>query len=217
MKLRSSVRRAYVVALLILSSATPESAAAGGALLLLGSLLHFIASGYLAKEKLIVSAGPYRFVRNPFYISNVLIDAGFALAASGLTLCAACFPIPLYFALFYLWIIPRRVRREEAGLLAAFGDAYDEYRAKVPRYVPNPFSRMPPRGAYAFANIVKNREVPRLINHLIIIPALLLSPIVKSRAWNDPVGWALGGSVVFGYAISTAFRLALRRKKSGGP
>lgn len=213
MKLRTNVRRAYVLALLVLSSATPESVGIGGGLVLIGSLIHFWASGYLAKEQLVVSAGPYRIVRNPFYFANVLIDGGLAAAASGLQLTWALAPVPVFFAAFYLWIIPRRVRQEESNLRRIFGEAYEEYCRLVPRYFPNPFSKMKPNGAFSMQNIAKNREVPRLINTVILLPLILLASQLKATSFRpDLIAWALIGAVAAGYALSILFRIVLKPK-----
>lgn len=216
MKLRTNVRRAYVVALVALSSATPESAGIGGILVLIGSLLHFWASGYLAKQQYVVSAGPYRLVRNPFYLANVLIDGGLAVVASGLQLTWALAPVPVFFGVFYLWIIPRRVRQEEATLRGIFGEAYEEYCRRVPRFVPNPFSKMKPNGAFSIQNIAKNREVPRLINTLLLLPLVLLASQLKATNFQpEALGWALAGTVAAGYALSVLFRLLLKPKAVG--
>jgi protein-S-isoprenylcysteine O-methyltransferase Ste14 len=75
--------------------------------------------------------GPYRFVRNPIYWSDL----------SALTLIAACLPwpglaMPALFYLHYLSII----RFEEASLAARHGLPYQAYMADIPRLLPTPRS-----------------------------------------------------------------------------
>jgi protein-S-isoprenylcysteine O-methyltransferase Ste14 len=80
----------------------------------------------------LVTSGPYRLVRHPFYVSCSLIFAGvFLLTANwliGLT------------GLLILTLLAVRTRREETELIARFGDAYRRYMATTGRFVPR-FSR----------------------------------------------------------------------------
>lgn len=63
----------------------------------------------------IVTAGPYRFSRNPMYVANVLFILGFAwLAASFWFVLAAV----IQAALLHVWVIPA----EERQLIRAFPD-----------------------------------------------------------------------------------------------
>ena len=76
----------------------------------------------------LVTTGPYRFVRHPFYV-NV------ALAFGTLSLVTRSW-------WFIAWIVPAlillavRTRREEANLEARFGDAWRSYAARTGRFVP---------------------------------------------------------------------------------
>jgi len=76
----------------------------------------------------LVTTGPYRFVRHPFYV-NV------ALAFGSLSLVTRSW-------WFIAWIVPAlillamRTRKEEANLEARFGDAWRAYAARTGRFVP---------------------------------------------------------------------------------
>ncbi len=79
--------------------------------------------------KFVVRGGPYRFVRNPMYVANLLIVSGGALffeswAVAGWAVLIA--------AAFHMFV----VRYEEPTLKRLFGDAYEEYRRSVPRWIP---------------------------------------------------------------------------------
>jgi protein-S-isoprenylcysteine O-methyltransferase Ste14 len=76
----------------------------------------------------IVSAGPYRFTRNPIYVGLLLALTGLAIGFDNLWLLAALVP-------FYLVIRYGVVAREEAYLERKFGAAYLDYKARVRRWL----------------------------------------------------------------------------------
>ena len=75
-----------------------------------------------------VTTGPYRWIRHPFYVGT----AGVVLANS--LLAANAFLILTGGAWFAL--VARRTRREEANLLARFGEEYRSYRGRTGRFLP---------------------------------------------------------------------------------
>lgn len=77
----------------------------------------------------LVSTGPFARVRNPLYLGNLLIWAGFALSANLLWLVPV---IVVLVGLEYHAI----VRWEETLLEARLGDSYRGYMQRVPRWVP---------------------------------------------------------------------------------
>jgi protein-S-isoprenylcysteine O-methyltransferase Ste14 len=76
----------------------------------------------------IVTAGPYRFTRNPIYAGMFLLLIGLAVAFDSLWLLVAL-------AMFYLVIRYGVVAREERYLERKFGGAYLNYKTKVRRWV----------------------------------------------------------------------------------
>lgn len=95
----------------------------------------------------VVADGPFRFVRNPFYLGTVLLAAGMALLASRL----GWVVIVGAMVLFTL----RLIGREEAELTASQGESYAAYKAAVPRVLPALLPRVPrssarPRWGQAF-------------------------------------------------------------------
>jgi protein-S-isoprenylcysteine O-methyltransferase Ste14 len=76
----------------------------------------------------LVETGPYRFTRNPMYLSFLLLLAGIGLIASldwSLPLL-----LPLWLALHRWVVLP-----EERYLSRKFGAPYDEFRARTRRWV----------------------------------------------------------------------------------
>src|SRR5207253_174612 len=78
----------------------------------------------------LVTGGPFAYVRNPLYLANVILWAGFALSA---WLPVAALLIVLLLALEYHAI----VGWEEQLLVSRLGDEYRAYMLRVPRWVPS--------------------------------------------------------------------------------
>ena len=75
----------------------------------------------------LVDSGPYGLTRNPMYLGHLIFFVGLAVLLSGVAW--------LVFAAHALWF-DRRVREDEAGLLAQFGEPYRVYMQRVKRWVP---------------------------------------------------------------------------------
>jgi protein-S-isoprenylcysteine O-methyltransferase Ste14 len=75
----------------------------------------------------LLRAGPYRFSRNPMYVSEVVVWAGWTLL----------FADPLLATLTGLFALTlkRAARLEEAALAARFGEDWREYAARTPRWI----------------------------------------------------------------------------------
>jgi protein-S-isoprenylcysteine O-methyltransferase Ste14 len=77
----------------------------------------------------LVAGGPFARLRNPLYVGNIALWAGFALTARLVWLAPL---ILLLLALEYHAI----VRWEETLLESRLGQAYRDYAARVPRWIP---------------------------------------------------------------------------------
>ena len=104
---------------------------AAGELLRLWGVSHIGVISRTRSERLgpLVSTGPFAMVRNPLYLGNLGIWAGFAISANLLWLVPV---IVLLVGLEYHAI----VRWEETLLEARLGDAYRSYMKRVPRWLP---------------------------------------------------------------------------------
>ncbi|MBA3946638.1 MAG: isoprenylcysteine carboxylmethyltransferase family protein [Herpetosiphonaceae bacterium] len=76
----------------------------------------------------LVVAGPYRYVRNPLYDTDMLLILGAALLTRKWALIVL---LGLYVAQLIM-----QLRLEERELCVRFGDAYTRYLALVPRFIP---------------------------------------------------------------------------------
>lgn len=82
----------------------------------------------IQKGHRLVTSGLYRLVRHPGYSSNLLALAGIACALGSVA--------GLVLALLTVPLLVERMDREEAMLLAEFGDDYREYMRRTKRLVP---------------------------------------------------------------------------------
>jgi protein-S-isoprenylcysteine O-methyltransferase Ste14 len=80
------------------------------------------------RDHTLVTKGPYRWVRHPFYdavalsvVANALVAANWFLLAGGILTLA---------------LIVLRTGREEERLVARFGDSYRDYTARTGRFLP---------------------------------------------------------------------------------
>ena len=81
------------------------------------------------REHTLVTHGPYRWVRHPFYDSAALSVVGCFLVVSNWFL--------LLTGGVVLILLVVRTRTEEEKLLARFGDAYRRYMERTGRFLPN--------------------------------------------------------------------------------
>ena len=114
----------------------------GGVVLVLGAALvletttRFALQGrgtpapWAPPERFVVR-GSYRLTRNPMYVGVIALIAGQALLLGREILFAWAAAAWLLFHLFV-------VLEEEPGLRRRFGTTYEDYRARVPRWLPIP-------------------------------------------------------------------------------
>jgi protein-S-isoprenylcysteine O-methyltransferase Ste14 len=137
----------FVAALLLIP---PESDAPGAPLWITGALVvavgeairlwavhHIGAISRTRSDRLgpLISSGPFALIRNPLYVGNILLWAGFAIVAQLVWLAPVAI---LLLALEYHAIV-----RWEEGLLAQrIGQPYEQYVARVPRWLPSLSSRL---------------------------------------------------------------------------
>jgi protein-S-isoprenylcysteine O-methyltransferase Ste14 len=114
----------------------------------LGALIRSWAESYLHSSivhdaalhgEQLVADGPYRHVRNPLYLGNLLLATGIGLLASR----SGFLVISIGMWLF----VYRLILREETTLLQSQGESYRRYRSAVPRLLPSLTPRVPASGA----------------------------------------------------------------------
>ncbi len=80
------------------------------------------------REHTLVTRGPYRWVRHPFYDAGALLFTANALVAANWFL--------LVGGLMAFALIMLRTSREEDRLVARFGDSYRDYMRRTGRFLP---------------------------------------------------------------------------------
>jgi protein-S-isoprenylcysteine O-methyltransferase Ste14 len=131
-----------VAALLLIP---PESDAPGALLWIAGALVVAIGEGIrlwavhhigaisrTRSDRLgpLILSGPFALIRNPLYVGNILLWAGFAISARLVWFAPL---VIVLLALEYHAI----VRWEEELLAARIGEPYEQYVARVPRWLPS--------------------------------------------------------------------------------
>ena len=121
-----------------LGSANARAIAAGGSFAFVGLALFAISVREFRRagtsvvpgepSTVLLEGGPYRYTRNPIYISFVIFYFGLAILLTSAWMLVLLIPV--------LIILQRGVvKREEAYLQAKFGAAYGKYQARVPRWL----------------------------------------------------------------------------------
>ncbi len=164
------VRLGYVLAvvLLLLARPTPQSIVWGGLLGFFGLIIRAYAAGYLRKQKVLTTTGPYAYTRNPLYLGSSFLALGAAVAMrswlGGILLL-------VYFSLVYGFVM----RREERELRAQHPSAFDAYAASVPLFFPRLTAQKQAHavsGSFAWAQYKKNHEYEATIGFVLLLVAL---------------------------------------------
>ena len=103
--------------------------AVGMILAVLGQLWRIYAAGVIYKNRKLATTGAYSLVRHPLYLGNLMILAGFVLAAGHWIVAA----VAVAFVLFYY---PAAVRYEDSKLERIFGDEWRSWGARTPAVIP---------------------------------------------------------------------------------
>lgn len=138
-KRRTWLPQPIILAIVLIPATRMPAAlmAAGALLVVLGEFIRLWGVSHIGmisrtrSDRLgpLVSTGPFGLVRNPLYLGNLGIWAGFAISANMLWLVPG---IVLLVGLEYHAI----VRWEEALLESRLGESYRDYMRRVPRWIP---------------------------------------------------------------------------------
>lgn len=168
---RSRVRLGYLVGalVLVLAHPTPRSIALGCLIGLLGLLIRGYGAGYLHKQEVLTTTGPYAYSRNPLYFGSSILALAAAVATNSLL---AAILLVVYFALVYSFVI----RREEAELRVKHTAAFDDYIQRVPRFFPRltPAKSAETSSGFSWAQYRKNHEYEAAIGFLLLLFVLLV-------------------------------------------
>ena len=107
---------------------TPVSMAAGALLLVPGVLLALASVRALGRPTSVVTHGPYRWLRHPYFLAILLLLLGTIVALQAWAALVLFLPAAR--------ITVERARREEHNLRLRFGDDYGRYARLVPFMLP---------------------------------------------------------------------------------
>jgi len=167
---RWRVRLGYPLAIVVLWLArpTPPSIVCGALIGAIGLLVRAYAAGYLHKQQVLATSGPYAYTRNPLYLGSAILAAGAAVAMRSWL---SAVILAVYFAVLYSVVM----KREEQELRSQHAAAFEEYARIVPLFVPRLTPVIPPSttpGAFSFAQYRKNREYRAAIGFLLFLGLL---------------------------------------------
>ena len=167
---RWRVRLGYPLAVVVLWLArpTPRSIFVGASVGILGLAIRAYAAGYLHKQEVLTTTGPYAHTRNPLYLGSGILAVGTAVCTNSWWSAAV---LLLYFALVYSFVM----RREEMELRAKHGAAFDAYAAAVPLFFPRVFAQTrgeARNGGFRWQQYRKNHEYQATLGFFLLLIAL---------------------------------------------
>jgi protein-S-isoprenylcysteine O-methyltransferase Ste14 len=169
---RWRVRLGYILAAVILWLArpTPGSILLGAGIGIVGLAIRACAAGFLHKQEVLTTSGPYAHTRNPLYLGSSFLAVGAAIASHSLVATAL---LLLYFALVYSLVM----RREAMELRLKHGATFDAYAAAVPLFFPRLSAAKPrePTESFSWQRYRKNHEYQAVIGFglLLIVLAVI--------------------------------------------
>lgn len=167
---RWRVRLGYIltVVLLVLARPTPRFILIGGVAGLAGLMIRAYAAGFLQKQEILTTTGPYAHTRNPLYFGSSFLALGAAIAMHSWIDGAV---LAIYFWLVYSFVM----RREEGELRRQHPTAFDAYAASVPLFFPRLARQSRPgaaNGRFSWAQYKKNHEYEAAFGFLLLLIAL---------------------------------------------
>lgn len=195
-KPRGLLRDITLCAALILFRPDPRFAVIGGVLFVLGAVLHFWSKGCLVRNWEVTAVGPYRMVRHPFYLANLLIDMGICFFSGR-------WWMPIAYAVGFALVYRPTIRAEEAYLTSRHGDSYRSFAAGTPALLSYKLWRLFGPLDLEWVSIVREKEISRIMR-ILAIPAyfVILAALFYQRP-NSPVQ----NTIVLAASIAVALLL----------
>jgi protein-S-isoprenylcysteine O-methyltransferase Ste14 len=169
---RQRVRIGYLLAVVVLFLSRPEPLPIliGACVGLLGLVIRAYAAGYLHKQAVLTTTGPYARTRNPLYFGSSILALGAAIAMNSWPSAAL---LLFYFALVYTLVM----RREEIELRGHHGPEFDAYAKSVPLFFPSltaPKQQAATTGSFSWTQYRKNHEYQATLGFLFLLLALIV-------------------------------------------
>lgn len=141
----------------------------GLAISLSGEAIRIWSSGHIRKSRELATSGPYAYTRNPLYVGSLLLGFGLCIASTSFGSLISTIIIWLYFLIGFCLIYMTQVLREEEVLIEKFGGEFEEYRSKVPPFLPA-FSPYDKRKKYKFDfNLFRENHEYRLALAIMVV------------------------------------------------
>jgi protein-S-isoprenylcysteine O-methyltransferase Ste14 len=112
---------AVAVATLLLARPTWTTWCVGLAIGAIGEVVRVWAAGHLEKGREVTRSGPYRWTRHPLYVGSTIMALGIVIASRSTI-------VAVMATIYMASTLTAAIRTEEAFLMRAFGDTYDQYR-----------------------------------------------------------------------------------------
>ena len=167
---RWRVRLGYALAIVVLWLArpTPRSIVCGALVGIVGLFVRAYAAGYLYKQQVLTTSGPYAYTRNPLYLGSAVLALGAVIAMRSWL---SAILLVAYFAAVYSTVM----KREEQELRLQHYSAFDQYARAVPlflpRWTPVVLSSDTP-ATFSFTQYKKNREYRAAVGFLFFLAVL---------------------------------------------
>jgi len=176
---RWRVRLGYLLAViaLLLARPTPRSILLGAAVGVVGLATRAYAAGYLHKQEVLTTTGPYAYTRNPLYFGSSLLAAGAAVAMHSWWAAAV---LLIYFAVVYSLVM----RREETELRLKHGAAFDAYASTVPLFFPRlnaGTTSASKNSGFSWRQYRKNREYRAAFGFSLLLIGLAVIWLLRAR------------------------------------
>ncbi len=178
--------------------------------MLAGSGLHFWSKGILEQNLRLITAGPYRWTRNPFYLANLLIDLGLCFVIGR-------FWVGFVFLPIWVYAYHETIGREEQRLLSLFPDEFSRYREAVPRLLPTGrrLDVAHACGHFSLSNdaLAKGSEYARLLGVWLAPAAVWAAAILRSErlAVFEP-SQATTLAILLSIPVAWVFKLGLAER-----
>ena len=215
---RGRIRTLLLAACVLFGRPTPLTLEIGLLVIVPGAALHLWTKGCLRIGEEVTTSGPYRYVRNPFYLATLVIDAGLCVVAAEPWIGAGYAPV-------WLVVHGMTIRREERALTAMFGERYTSYLAKVPRLFPwrGAATGLPSSTGFTWSNpqLVDGVEYARLARtfmsaFLVFAGARAFTSLRAGTGWpTAPADLAAQAAVLACFLAERALVLRSRRRKAG--
>lgn len=149
---------------LLFSKPTSNGLLIGVCLVIIGESIRLLSAGYIIKNELLTTSGPYAYTRNPLYFGSFLIGLGICFL-SGLPKIV----LPIYLFLFALIYIPT-IKSEEVFLIKKFGNEYLIYKNSVSVFLPIPWKKaISSKGRFSWSRVRENMELRSLMLSILLV------------------------------------------------